>query len=501
MNKKLRLFWLCIVSFFCWLLLSMVLATPSNAHWADLAVAEIVVEAKSTQMTLTLPTGLVATADANRDGQLSTDEVNSHQKYLREFLSDRIRFTDQENHPGSLTVKPTDISALPPNLAAPVNTHSTLLLDYSWPQPVQKLKIHYNLFLPGVPTARCLATISNQIEQKTPGFNLASKSSNSQLQHVIFSPENRDLDLMQSAVWDSTWSLLVAIAGAFIWGAMHALSPGHGKTIVGAYLAGSRATPLHALFLGLTTTITHTTGVFVLGLIALFASHFIVPEQLYPWLSLLSGLMVVAIGFNLFMSRMPQTKLFNKFSFGNSHSHSHDHVHSHSHDHVHSHSHHHAHNHSHNHHHTALEESPAKNQHQIFNLKSQISNLKLTPSHSHLPPGADGSAITWRSLLLLGISGGIVPCPSALVVLLSAIALDQIGFGLVLVLAFSLGLALVLTGLGLMLIWAKKLFVQLPTPGRILRRLPAISALAIALVGCGISIQAIVQISNLIYKT
>jgi hypothetical protein len=98
-------------------------------------------------------------------------------------------------------------------------------------------------------------------------------------------------------------TLLVALGISFIWGAMHAMTPGHGKTIVGAYLVGSRGTLKHAVYLGLTTTITHTLGVFALGLVTLFAAQFIVPEKLYPWMSLLSGLFVVGIGLNLFVSR------------------------------------------------------------------------------------------------------------------------------------------------------------------------------------------------------
>src|SRR5687767_10128003 len=98
-------------------------------------------------------------------------------------------------------------------------------------------------------------------------------------------------------------TLLLALAVSFIWGAMHALTPGHGKTIVGAYLVGSRGTMKHAVYLGLTTTITHTLGVFALGLVTLFAAQYIVPETLYPWMSLLSGLLVVVIGVQLFASR------------------------------------------------------------------------------------------------------------------------------------------------------------------------------------------------------
>src|SRR5215217_1505121 len=98
-------------------------------------------------------------------------------------------------------------------------------------------------------------------------------------------------------------TVLLAILISFVWGAMHAMTPGHGKTIVGAYLVGSRGTLKHALYLGLTTTITHTLGVFAFGLLTLFAAQYIVPEQLFPWLTLLSGLFVVGIGINLFVSR------------------------------------------------------------------------------------------------------------------------------------------------------------------------------------------------------
>jgi ABC-type nickel/cobalt efflux system permease component RcnA len=444
---------LSILSFLGSLLLWVLVALPSQAHWADLSVAEIVVGETQSQITLTFPTGLMAFADDNRDSQLSPDEVRTHEAELQNFLQRHIRLTDGENNNGNLTVKASETATLPSNLKPTVGTHSTLLLNYSWPKSVQGLKIHYDLFLPGVPTARCLATILH------PG----------QAQNFIFSPENREFSLMQGSGWQPAGSFLVAIAGAFLWGAMHSMSPGHGKTIVGAYLAGSRATAQHALFLGLTTTITHTAGVFALGLITLFASEYILPEQLYPWLSFLSGLMVVAIGLNLFISRLRSTQLLKKSSFGHSHTGDHHHHH-----HSHDHHHHHDHDHSHEHHHHDHGHSHS--------------------DHSHLPPGADGTPVSWRSLLALGISGGLLPCPSALVVLLSAIALGRTGFGLLLVLAFSLGLAGVLTGLGLLLVYAKRLFEGLPTQVRWVRALPAISALCVALIGLGITTQALMQI-------
>ena len=101
--------------------------------------------------------------------------------------------------------------------------------------------------------------------------------------------------------------------------------------------------------------------------------------------------------------------------------------------------------------------------------------------------------MTWRSLLALGISGGLLPCPSALVVLLSAIALNRVGFGLVLVFAFSLGLAGVLTGIGILFVYAGRLFNRFPVRGRFLRLLPAASALFITLVGLGIAARALLE--------
>ncbi|HEX9388131.1 MAG TPA: sulfite exporter TauE/SafE family protein [Anaerolineales bacterium] len=289
-------------------------------------------------------------------------------------------------------------------------------------------------------------------------------------------------------------TILFALLISFVWGAMHAMTPGHGKTIVGAYLVGSRGTMKHAVYLGLTTTITHTLGVFALGLITLFAAQYIVPEKLFPWLSLLSGLFVVGIGINLLISRFKSSEAASwlrklkvdltksreltppvlqyehaevvghqhKFIVGSSQGqfHAHDHVHAHPHSHDHG-------------------------QHEPDHAHAD---------HSHLPPGTDGEPVTWRSLLALGISGGLIPCPSALVVLLGAIALNRIGFGLILVLAFSLGLAGALTAIGMMFIYAGRIFNRFPAQGRIIHFLPVLSALFVSAIGVGIAIKALKEI-------
>ena len=213
--------------------------------------------------------------------------------------------------------------------------------------------------------------------------------------------------------------ILLGMAVAFGLGCMHALSPGHGKTIVAAYLVGSRGTFKHAIFLGGMVTFTHTISVFFLGLTTLFLSQYVLPERIFPVLGAISGLSIVWIGGMMLYKRARRLNQAN-------HVHDHDHAHHHDHDHDHHHDHHHDHDHHHGH-----EHGPH--------------------THTHVPEGD----ITLGSLIALGASGGLVPCPSALVLLLSSIALGRIGLGLLLLIAFSSGLAIVLMGIGVLVLYAK----------------------------------------------
>jgi len=240
--------------------------------------------------------------------------------------------------------------------------------------------------------------------------------------------------------------VLISLCIAFFWGAAHALSPGHGKSIVAAYLVGSRGTPRHALLLGLTVTVTHTIGVFALGLVTLSLSEFIVPDDLYPWLNLVSALLVVAVGVSVLRWRVREWRR------GSTHHHHHDHQHAHGH----------AHDHPHDHH---------------------------DHDHDHDP------ALGLRRLLGVGVSGGIIPCPTALVVLLAAISLHRIGYGLVLILAFSLGLASAMSGIGLLAVSAKRLFGRVNLERGAVRLLPAISALVVLGLGLAMTIRALPKVT------
>jgi nickel/cobalt transporter (NicO) family protein len=224
------------------------------------------------------------------------------------------------------------------------------------------------------------------------------------------------------------WVILVSLAAALFWGAVHALSPGHGKAIITAYLVGQRGTPRHAALLGLIVTATHTVGVFALGLVTLLLSRFVVPDDLYPWLNLFSGLLVVGIGASVLRARWRHRQAHRG---GHDHHHRHDH------------------------------------------------------EHSDLRP---------RSLLAVGISGGLIPCPSALVVLLAAISLHRIAFGLLLIVAFSVGLALTITGIGLVAVLAKRAFSRISLEGRLVGLLPAVSALVIVVAGLGMTLNALPKV-------
>jgi nickel/cobalt transporter (NicO) family protein len=213
--------------------------------------------------------------------------------------------------------------------------------------------------------------------------------------------------------------LVLLLLAAFAWGALHALSPGHGKSMVAAYLVGTRGTARHALALGAIVTVAHTAGVFALGLVTLALSQYVLPEDLYPWLTLASGLLVVGVGVAVLRQRVKKAH------------HHHHHEHDHDHD------------------------------------------------------------VSTRSLIAMGASAGLIPCPSALVVLLAALSQHQVALGLLLITAFSLGLAATISGIGVAVVHARSLLSRLDFGSRAATALPAFSALVIVVVGCVLTAKAV----------
>jgi high-affinity nickel-transport protein len=220
---------------------------------------------------------------------------------------------------------------------------------------------------------------------------------------------------------------------------LHALEPGHGKTIVAAYLVGSRGTAHHAFLLGLIVTASHTAGVFALGAITLYASRYIVPEQLYPWLGVFSGLTIAGLGGYMFLRRWSGLDLDHSHTSGQLHSH-----------------------------------------------WFASSNQTAAPA-----PAENGRSVSLYQLFALGITGGIIPCPAALVVLLSAFALHRIGLGFFLIIAFSLGLAGVLIGFGMLMVYGRRFMARMQVDGPLTTRwLPVASAAFMTVLGAAIALRA-----------
>jgi nickel/cobalt transporter (NicO) family protein len=217
--------------------------------------------------------------------------------------------------------------------------------------------------------------------------------------------------------------LVLMLLAALGWGALHALSPGHGKAMVAAYLIGARGTARDAVVLGATVTVTHTIGVFALGLVTLALSQYVLPEQLYPWLTLISGLMVVSVGAGVLRSRLRQR----------GHHHGHEHAHSHAH----------------------------------------------------------ARELTDRGLLSMGAAAGLLPCPSALVVLLAAISQHEVALGMLLIVAFSLGLAGTLTTLGLAVVHVRRFVPPRTAAGRLAALMPALSAVLVVALGLVLAARAV----------
>ena len=265
--------------------------------------------------------------------------------------------------------------------------------------------------------------------------------------------------------------LLVSLLTAAALGAGHALTPGHGKTLMAAYLVGSRGTPIHAAGLGLSVAISHTLGILVLAGLVVGAQGLLPYEVVVTATPVIAALSIVAIGGWMLFSEA--RRRWRARSSGVAHDHMHHeghdhgpavdqahdhggegHVHddAHAHDVAHAHADAHPHSdHGHEHADHAHEHADHAHAHAVGPQPGEHSHGGFR--HSHLP--ANDSTISWRSLFVLGLAGGLIPSASALLILLGSIAAGRPAFGFVLVVAFGLGMALVMGGIGLTLVLAR----------------------------------------------
>ncbi|MEU6311555.1 sulfite exporter TauE/SafE family protein [Streptomyces sp. NPDC047014] len=307
---------------------------------------------------------------------------------------------------------------------------------------------------------------------------------------------------------------LLALLLAVVLGASHAALPGHGKTIMAAYLAGRRGTRRDAITVGATVTLTHTAGVLALGLALPLATH-LAGETVLSWLGLASGLLVTTIGLRLLYSALRGRPVDHSHGHGHHHHghghhhhghgdghHDHGHGHGH-HDHSHGHGHHH-HGDGHGHHHhghgtpvglPSSRRAPDSGTAGGVTTVLTKSDAELSHSHTHDHETPHQHAPTGRrrwSLIGIGIAGGLVPSPSALVVLLGAVALGRTAFGVLLVTGYGLGMAATLTVAGLLLVRLRDRIAARTTERaaaglRLLGRFgPAATSTLVILVGAGI---------------
>lgn len=272
--------------------------------------------------------------------------------------------------------------------------------------------------------------------------------------------------------------------GAVTLGAFHALEPGHGKTLIGAYMIGTRGRAVDGILLGLVVTITHTFSVILLGIIATLLSRTYSEASLHNWLGLFSAVLIFVTGLWMLKSRLGSGGHGHLHLFGGGHEHGdhghchpNDHDHPHPHDHEHDHEHGHAHPHPHDH---GDHSHPHPHDHPHDH------------DHGHTHDHGEGQAqdkhqagqhCDMRHLLLLGISGGIVPCPAGIATLLAAIAAGRIAQGLAVTIFFSLGLGLVMMSIGVLLSQAGKLTEKIGENLELGRRLGIASAVIITVLG------------------
>ncbi len=299
-------------------------------------------------------------------------------------------------------------------------------------------------------------------------------------------------------------NIIMIYSGAILLGALHAFEPGHGKTLIAAYMVGTKGRAWDGMLLGAIVTITHTFSVILLGIVAQMLSKTYSDQVLHDWLGLVSAGIILIVGLWMLKQRLSGNAGHHHFHlFGGGHHHhthdhhTHDHDHSHSHSHDHEHVHHdHSHEHSHSHHpHEVHEKSvTATHSHHTHNNTHELhdhahSHHDHGHSHSHdhhhhvhTQPSAREPQSKLK-LLLLGISGGLIPCPAAIATLLAAIAAGKIAQGLSVTLFFSLGLGAVMMSIGVILSQAGRLTEKISDNIELSHKLGIVSALVIVFIG------------------
>jgi nickel/cobalt exporter len=392
-----------------------------------------------------------ATIDADDDGSLSSEETAAYRGDACAGLEGGLHL-DVDAAPAPLAIRSSDLS-FPVGQAglrtlrlicifraavAPGATHDLMFEDANYPDRIGWREV--------MAAGDGATIVRADVPSVSPSLRLTSypknvRPSNVRSATIAFRPGGAALPApsasgttMQSSGGlladfasrpdPSAGLVVLMIAAAIAVGAVHALGPGHGKSLIGAYLIGNGGTLRQAVAVGAAISVMHTASVLGLGLLVLSAERLFAPERVYPWLGLASGLVALGLGAALLVSRL--------HALSERRRHGHDHPH------------------------------PAR-------------------------------PLSRRGLIALAFAGGILPSPSALVVLLGSVSIGRTGLGLVLIAAFSLGLAASLTAVGAVAIRARDMATG-RLPARLMRLAPVVSAGCIALAGVALTARGLFQI-------
>lgn len=425
------------------------MAAPASAHPSDEVLLATYVtpstDVVSVEVGIT-PGVLIAPAfakslDLDGDGALGSDEVATHLALLTSSFTLAI-----DGVPTAMTLVSNGYAPLELIAAG----GGSIQVHFTAPSPgggAHSVRFD-NRYDPGRSTVQSSAIVPNDgsatvgaIRRSDDGrsITVAFTGTAAALTRTAEAPPSSGPWLLQQLrrPLGSPWALVAVLGLSAVLGAFHALTPGHGKTMLAAYLVGSRGTPRQAVLLASMVTVTHTTSVIVIGLGALAAGQFFVPSVVVPVVEAAAGLLVVVIGVRLIVRRRTGTA---------------DHDHGHGRPHDHDHGQHHGHDHNHDHPH----------------------------SHEH-----DDRVVSGHSgLVAMGAAGGVVPCPEALGVLLLAISVHRAALGVAMIVAFSVGLAAVLVAIGLLLVQTRSPLTRLAArTGLWQHRLPMVSAVVVTVLG------------------
>ena len=470
------------------MLLTLVLpARPASAHPLDvyLQASYLTVAASSVEVEIDLSPGvllaprLLAALDSDGDAQVSDLEARSYVEQV--VRAAEVRVDDQ-----ALPLALTDVD-VPPYLTIQAG-YGTLKVFATAPAGVATAAGEHRLFFRngfaddkaayqvnafvarGAPVVLEAQQRDPTQQQTTVAYRVdpaaSAAASGVEPDHVQPSGSTSRLAGYLQGASLSVWAVLLALGAAALLGALHALTPGHAKTLMAAYLVGSGGTVRNAVTLGAVVTFTHTASVVIIGLVALLASQFLVPGVLVPVLEAVSGLLVLALGLRLLRLRWPRhpgatavaaRELVPTGAAAHDHGPHHP-----------------------GHDLDARHESP---------LQPGAVHQHGGHEHSHaLPAGG----VTVRSLVAMGVSGGLVPCPEALGVMVLAVGINRTVLGLGLIVSFSLGLAAVLIGLGVLLVRSRTLLARLDRlPAAWTRLLPLVSAAIVTVLGASLVLRAV----------